>query len=164
MYVSSSENQPWIQGNSDTEDFAENIEVVNRIRPNVRECCVGEIIYHASPCSRITHVHAPFWTRHARRSGYEGWDGRDFSTSRNRKFVEDAWNHGTTRRAKHQLASFFCLSRSLSFSQWTPLRGGPRRGMTEDEGFYPTLAFDKKWESVKIDASVILALCRVTGH
>jgi len=26
----------------------ENIEVASLIRPNVRKCCVGEIIYHAS--------------------------------------------------------------------------------------------------------------------
>jgi len=53
-------------GNSDTEDFAENIEIASRIRSNVRKCCVGEIIYHAS------RMLALFWTRHARKSGYEG--------------------------------------------------------------------------------------------
>jgi len=56
-----------------TKDFAENIEVVNLIRPNVRKCCVGEIIYHTSSIlPRYIRAHVRFWTRHARRSGYEG--------------------------------------------------------------------------------------------
>lgn len=85
----------------------------SRIRSNVRKCCVGEIIYHTSRAPAVS-----LWTHHARRSGCEGWDGRDFSTSRDRKFVEDARNHGIARLfalAKHQLASYF-VSLPLSTS------------------------------------------------
>lgn len=108
--------------NNDTENFAENLEVVSRLHVNVRKCCVDDsVIYsrvNALPALQDTRACALLLDGRVmlEEANTEGWDGRDFSTSRNGnswRMLETAERRDFSLSIKLSSTIFSCLFLSI---------------------------------------------------